>query len=536
MADVSNATTPRGLSSVSLSGITKGVDIDTTRNLLVAVGTAGLFTISVANPSAPAVAGSLDYTSSLGFQADARHVALQGNFAFVADHLSSLVSVDLTNPAQPTYLASAGAAAFAELQDVVISGSFAFGADASPQGGVPIFNIGNPSVLAPLSTLTFPSGDARGFNEQHATGVAVDGAYAYLTASHSVLDLAEKGTSGDTGLFIGRYQPPVDTNGVPPTVQIVAPVNGSAVVRGSQLQIIAKASDDVAVAAVNFFVNGQQVFTSTSAPYQFAFTVPAPATVLQFGAQAIDFGQNSASAAPVTVTAINDPLTTAQGSVVDSNNSPVAGASVLCQGTATLSAADGTFSVSGLSDILGNIQCTAMATISGTTEAGASGSMIPVAGGITAMGAIIVSGLGSQGQDFWLAFPQNLGGLGELFVLSNATANYTVSNPSGGFSASGTATPQAPGLVFLPITLMSSLDQTVENKGIHLTADSNVSAFFYSPVLSDVYLGIPTSSLGTEFFALDYPSIGPGLLSRLVVAAAQDGTQVTISNICGNSA
>ena len=536
LVNVSNPAAPNGLGSVLLTGITKGVEIDPSRNLLVVVGTGGLFAISVANPNAPVLVGSLDYTSSVGLQADARDVALQGNFAFVADHISSLVSVDLSNPSQPAYLASAGSAAFAELQDVVISGTFAFGADSQPQGGAPIFNIANPSVLQPLSTLTFPSGDARGFNEVHATGVAVDGAYAYLTASHSPLDLGEKGVSGDTGLFIGRYQPPVDTKGIPPTVQIVSPVNGSAVVRGSQLQITVQASDDVAVAAVNFFINGQQVFTTTSAPYQFTYPVSGTATTLQIGAQAIDFGQNVASAAPVIVTAINDPLTTAQGTIVDSNNSAVAGANVLCQGKSAVSAADGTFGVAGLSTILGPIQCTATATISGAPEAGVSGSINPVAGGITKIGTIIVSGLGSQGQDFWLAFPQNTGGLGELFILANSTANYTVANSSTGFSASGVLTPQAPAIVSLPVTLMSSLDQTVENKGIHVTADANVSVFFYSPVFSDVYLGIPTPSLGTEFYALDYPSIAPGLLSRLVVAASQNGTQVTISNLCGNSA
>ena len=535
VVNVANPATPQGVSSLSLTGTTKGVDIDSARNLLVAVGTAGLFAISVANPNSPALVGSLNYASSVGVPIDARDVALQGNTALVADFASSLVSIDLSNPALPTYLASAGVGAFVELQDVTISGNFAFGADAKPLGGVPIFNVSNPSVLQSLSTLTFPAGDSRGFQEIHATGIAVDGAYAYLTASHSVMDLQQKGVSGDTGLFIGRYQPPVDTNGIPPTAQIVAPANGTAVVRGSQLQILVRASDDVAVAAVNIFVNGQQVFTATSAPYQFTYFVPPSATTLQIGAQAIDFGQNVGNAAPITVIAINDPLTTSQGTIVDRSNTPVAGASVNCQGIGAVSAPDGSFSVSGLSTILGPIQCAASATISGIPEAGISGGFTPVPGGITAMGAIILSNLGSQGTDFWLAFPNSLGSVAEVFILTNGSANYTVTNTSTAFSASGTATPQSPGIVFLLPTLMVSTSQTVENKGIHVTADSDVSVFLYSLAPSDIYLGIPTPTLGSEFFALDYTGIGPGFLSRLTVAASQNGTQIAFSNACGGS-
>jgi hypothetical protein len=177
IVDVSNPTAAVGLGIVALPGITKGLDIDASRNLVVAVGTGGLFTITVANPKAPALVGSLNYTSALGLPADARDVALQGNFAFVADFNSNLTSVDITNPAQPIYVASAGASATGFLADVVISGNFAFGADATFGGGVPIVNVGNPAVLAALSVLTFPSGDSRGFKEAHATGVAVDAAY-----------------------------------------------------------------------------------------------------------------------------------------------------------------------------------------------------------------------------------------------------------------------------------------------------------------------------------------------------------------------
>jgi hypothetical protein len=535
IVDVSNPAAPIGLGIVALPGITKGLDIDASRNLVVAVGTGGLFTITVANPKAPALVGSLNYTGALGLPADARDVALQGNFAFVADFNSNLTSVDITNPAQPIYVASAGVSSTAFLEDVVISGNFAFGADALFGGGVPIVNIGNPSVLQALSVLTFPSGDSRGFKEAHATGIAVDAAYIYLTASHDPLDMTENGVTGDTGLFIGRYVSPVDTNGIPPNVQITSPVNGSTVVRGSQLQIAVQASDDVAVAAVNLFVNGQEVFTTTSTPYQFTYPVPLDATSLTIGAQAVDFGENTGTASAVIVNAISDPLTTAQGRVVDSTNVPVAGANVVCQAKTAASAADGTFNIAGLSTIQGPIQCTATATVAGALKAGVSNSFAPVGGGVTSIGTIIISGLGSRGQDFWLAFPENIGQGGEIVILTDGTANYTVSNSSTGFNVTDTVTAQSPAVIPVPSSLMISSNQTTESKGIHVTSTDIVSVFFYFPVPSDIYLGIPTPSLGTEFFALDYAAAATGFLSRVTVTAPQDATQVTISNACGSS-
>jgi hypothetical protein len=535
IVDVSNPAAPIGLGLVALPGITKGLDIDASRNLAVAVGTGGLFTITVANPKAPTLVGSLNYTSSLGLPADARDVALMGNFAFVADFNSNLTSVDISNPAQPIYVASAGTSASGSLEDVVISGNFAFAADAAFGGGVPIVNIGNPSVLQAASVLTFPTGDSRGLKEAHATGLAVDASYVYLTASHDPVDTAENGVTGDTGLFIGRYLPPVDTNGIPPIAQITSPVNGSTVVRGSQLQIAVRASDDVAVAVVNIFVNGQEVFSTTSTPYQFTYPVPADATTLTIGAQAVDFGENTGTASAVTVNAISDPLTTAQGRIVDSNNAPVAGANVVCQAKSVVSAADGTFNVAGLSTIQGPIQCTATVTVAGVLKAGISNGFAPVGGGVTSVGTIIVSGLGSRGQDFWLAFPESLGQLGEIFILTDGTANYTISNNSAGFNVTGTVTAQSPAVIPIPISLIISSNQTVESKGIHVTSSDIISVFFYFPVPSDIYLGIPTQSLGTEFFALSYTGASTSFLSRLTVTAPQDSTQVSISNACGSA-
>ncbi len=54
----------------------------------------------------------------------------------------------------------------------------------------------------------------------------------------------------------------------------------------------ANATDAVAVALVNFLVNGLVISTTSSQPYQSSYTVPNSATSLIFGATAVDYGNN----------------------------------------------------------------------------------------------------------------------------------------------------------------------------------------------------------------------------------------------------
>ena len=99
---------------------------------------------------------------------------------------------------------------------------------------------------------------------------------------------------------------------------------------------------------------------------------------------------------------------------------------------------------------------------------------------------------------------------------------------------SGTVSPQSPQTVGLPNGLQITSEQTVESKGIHLTADAEVTArFFYSPDgLHDAYLALPTSSLGQEYFAAAYA----GGSSEFVVTAPLDNTGVTITPACDSAA
>jgi hypothetical protein len=523
IADVTNPAVMSRLGTLALSGTIQGVDVDTTRNLaVVAAGNAGIYVVDISNPSAPVLLG----TTTTG---DARDVAIQGNYAFVADYLNSTVSVDITSPSAPTavsHIADPNLGGF--LQDITLSGTFALGADVKFFNGIPITDISTPTNLLPRAILNFTQRDDNGM------GIAADGAYAYLTTEHSTLN--KFGTAGDSRLYIGQYLALVDNKGIPPTAAITSPASGGTVVEGQRLPITVNATDDVAVAAVNFLVNGQVVFTATSKPYQFNFTVPHVPGSLTIGATAVDLGGNVGTAPNVTLNVIPDPGTTVVCTVVDLNQNPVPGATVtLLGGTLTTTASDGTFSIPGAPTILGGLFVTASGTVNGVLLGGASAVVAPVSGGVTNVGTIVLSQLGSHGRDFWLAFESALENpTAEIFIVTDGMANYSVTNSSTGFNVTGAVTSQSPVTIAVPSTLQIQSNETVENLGVHVTADADVSVFFFYPdsVTADTYLAIPTPSLGTEYFALGYTD-NIGYPSELAVIASQDGTNVTISNPCG---
>ena len=380
LADVTNPASPGIIGVLPLAGTIQGVDVDTQRNLaVVAAGTSGIYTVDISTPAAPRPLGSV-------LTGDARDVALRGNSAFVADFRNSTTSVDITSPASPTVLShilDPNLGGF--LQDIVLSGDFALAADVKFVNGVPITDITNPANLQARAILNFPQRDDNGM------GIAADGTYVYLVTEHS--NLGKFGSLGDSRLYIGQYLALVDNKGIPPTATITSPAAGATVVEGSILPITVNATDDVAVAAVNFLVDGQVVFTATSAPYQFAFNVPVGITSLTLGANAVDLGGNVGVAQNVVVTVIPDPGTTVVGRVLDQSKSPVAGATVTATGGKTSSSGvDGTFSISGVPTARGSITVRAVGTVNGVSRSGTSASVPPVANGTTNVGDITLGG------------------------------------------------------------------------------------------------------------------------------------------------
>jgi len=378
IADVTNPSSPSRISTLSLTGTIQGVDVDSLRNLaVVTAGPNGVYVVDISNPNAPVVVGN----ASTG---DARDVAIGGTTAFVADFRNSTTSVDISSPSSPivrSHILDPNLGGF--LQDIVLSGHFALAADVKFVNGIPITDISDPTNLVARAILNFPQRDDNGM------GIAADGTYVYLVTEHS--NLTKFGSFGDSRLYIGQYLALVDNKGIPPTAAISSPISGATVIEGSTLPITVNATDDVAVAAVNFLVNGQVVFTASSAPYQFNFRVPLTLGQLKLGATAVDLGGNIGTAADVLVTVIPDPGTTVVGRVLDSKQNPVAGATVkTAGGISSTTANDGTFLIPGVATVLGPINVTATATIGGVQRSGVSVSVQPVVGGTTNVGDIVI--------------------------------------------------------------------------------------------------------------------------------------------------
>jgi hypothetical protein len=387
IVDVTNPQTPVLLGSVDTPGSAKGVDAAQDRPLaIVADGSSGIHVVDITDATHPTL------IASISIAGDARDVVISGNFAFVADFCGSFTSVDISDPSQPVLKASTDPSLGGKLVDVALAGRFALGADVFFVNGVPIIDVSTPQAPAPRTPLDF-----RTFRDDDGTGIAVDSSFVYLTAGNKLVTVAdckvpgvENGTNGDTRLYIGQYLDVEDLAEIPPTVDLTAPVSGDTLVEGETFTLRAEATDDIAVASLRFLVNGQVVFTDTAEPFEFRFTVPVGVSSLTFSAEAIDLGNNIGAASEVTITVIPDPLTTVIGMVVDTEGNPVGGVTVsTVGGHSGVTLSDGSFSIPGVSTIVGSIQVRAtFTTADGMVLKGASAPVSPIRAGTTDVGQI----------------------------------------------------------------------------------------------------------------------------------------------------
>ena len=378
--NVSNPAAPVLLGSVDTPGQGKGVTVDLARNLaVVADGTGGLQIINILNAATPAIIGST--TTGL---TDARDVSLSGQYAIVADYNNSMTSIDLRTPSSPLFLNSTTLSLGGRLNDVVVSGNLAIGADVFFVNGVPIIDVSTPSALAPRSILNFS-----GFGDYDGQGISADATFLYMVGV-SGSAFIENGVNGSSRLFIGQYLAAEDKNGIPPTVSIASPASGSSTINGTIISVTVNATDDVQVAGVALFANGVQVSVDTSAPYEFTVaTTSLGPLVLQ--ARAFDLGNNIGLSGNVTVNVVPDPLTLVKGRVLN-QGTPVAGADIKIGSLTGVSGADGTFSIPSVPTINGNIIVTASKLINGKALRGSSTPVSPVVGGQTVVGDIALKG------------------------------------------------------------------------------------------------------------------------------------------------
>jgi hypothetical protein len=142
---------------------------------------------------------------------------------------------------------------------------------------------------------------------------------------------------------------------------------------------------------VNFLVNGTNVFTSTSEPYQFGVAAPIGGDRVTIGATAVDLAGNEGTAATVEVNVVPDPGTTVTGRAVDAALNPLAGLTATAMGRSAITGTDGTFTLPGVPTIGGNITVYVSGTSAGSPRFGLSAGVPPVVGGMTVVGNVVTT-------------------------------------------------------------------------------------------------------------------------------------------------
>jgi hypothetical protein len=184
-----------------------------------------------------------------------------------------------------------------------------------------------------------------------------------------------------------------------PAAAVFLPLDGSQVVEGVAVPVLAGASDQaVGIANMIFFLNGAQVaeFVGPTPPYGITFTAPPAGQTTQIHVTATNVLGLQTTTPDVTVTSIADPGTAVLGTVVDPTGAPLGGAvvAVTAQGGASggaTSAADGTFTVAGLPTNQGSFAVSVSATLRGCPAQASATAAVPPAGANVDVGDLTVA-------------------------------------------------------------------------------------------------------------------------------------------------
>ncbi len=279
--DISNPVQPvlvGSLGGLGWLGNAVGVDVSGTTAVLGAGNF--VYTIDVSNPAAPTVLGSVSVGSI-------KDLVVRDNTVYTAAYTSGFHLIDITIPTVPVILGSVGGSKFVS-RDVELNRGKAYFAEQLFVNAIPYVDISNPASPIFQGTIDLASlGDYAG------TGIAVNNQFAYITAESYYVGLDFK-ASGSTRLFIAQHHTtPADAGTIAPTVSITSPTGADSFILGQTISLHATAFDDVAVASVSFYVNGQLVGSDTSGPpFSVDYTIPLDTTGLTISVDAVDYAGN----------------------------------------------------------------------------------------------------------------------------------------------------------------------------------------------------------------------------------------------------
>ena len=269
--DISNPASPSLLGTHSEVSSANAVSAD--GDFVVVVnGSSSVVAINTANRAAPVTLGQASVSGS-------RQVAVRENYAYLAAHSSSRFAVvNFTDPTSPVIIPSSNDIV---PHDVVLNGNQAFYGDQLFTSAIPYVNIINPDNPLYQGFI-----DLSQYGDYDCLGVAANFNYSYCAAQ------AWSYGRNDSRLYVAQHRELRDLAGIPPTVSLNSPTPGSELNQGRPYRFRFDATDDVRVAQVNFYVNGELVGTDSSAPFNVVARVPDDATEFQIRAEALDLASN----------------------------------------------------------------------------------------------------------------------------------------------------------------------------------------------------------------------------------------------------
>lgn len=140
----------------------------------------------------------------------------------------------------------------------------------------------------------------------------------------------------------------------------------------------------------------------------------------------------------------------------------------------------------------------------------------------------------NRGKEFWLAFPAQYQASAPaltLLITAETSTTVQVTAPGVSFSSAVTVAAGSSVTVILPETAMLGAMDGVENLGVHVLADQDISVFGieYQAYATDGYLGLPVTALGSQYLVASYQTDLAVGSTEFALVAAQDGTSVTIT-------
>lgn len=140
----------------------------------------------------------------------------------------------------------------------------------------------------------------------------------------------------------------------------------------------------------------------------------------------------------------------------------------------------------------------------------------------------------TQGTDFWLGFMNNTDNTApqelSVFIAGDAPASGTVEVPGQGWSMNYSVTPGTTTTVVIPNNVAEVLtSQQTENKGVHVTASTNVSVFAinFTQTSADATKVLPITSLGSDYIIASYTGFS-SWDSEFLIVATEDDTEIEI--------